>query len=219
MRTEMGTQSTMSFGSWPRWGDPRAHLKWVENADWAPRRAKLMVMLARKHGPAWRQRVRAGTREGERSRRPEKTRRVSRKRQTWSCSPGGRSDVCGLGELSGRPAFPPPRAPRHKPRSDPRGECPESCGCHPRLLLLIFFFFFFSGPLGSLISLSCHPFQSLPPCYLPWPWPFPRRFSAPSPTSVWPACPRASVGAHGIPRVHLPEVRPPEGSWGLCGPF
>lgn len=175
-----------------------------------------MVMLAREHGPAWRQLVRAGTQDGERSRRPEKTRSVSRKRQTWSFSPGGRWELCGLGEPSGRPAFPPPRAPQHKPRSDPRGECSESCGCHPRLF---FFFFFFSGPLGSLISLSCHPFRSLPPCHLPWPWPFPWQFSASSPTPVWLGCPRASVGAHAIPWMHLQRVRPPEQSWGLCGPF
>lgn len=126
----------------------------------------------------------------------------------------GDGNSVAWGELSGRPAVPLPRAPRHKPRSDPRGECPESCGCHPRL-----FFFFFSGPLGSLISLSCHPFQSLPPCYLPWPWPFLLQFSVFSPTPVWLGCPSASVGAHAIPRVHLQRVRTPEQSWGLCGPF
>ena len=55
-------------------------MKWAENADWAPQRAKLMVMLARKHGPAWRPLVRAGTWGGERSLRPGKARRVSQRR-------------------------------------------------------------------------------------------------------------------------------------------
>lgn len=87
-----------------------------------------MVMLARKCGPAWRQLARVGAQDGERSLGLEKSGGLPGGGRNGAVLLGGRS-VALLPKGATRSGCSPPPLPR-RPRSDPRGECSESCGCH-----------------------------------------------------------------------------------------